>query len=442
MATNPSIHNTGGIQRFIDYVSQIPDFLKAEDDVVVLLQLLSDYLNNAYRNITLVEKFEFKFVSIESNLAKVQKKTADLVNLFKQCELRDSSVLFLSKPQGNPYIPSRPFIVEYIKYNGDLESISTQDGVLSSSIISSVIRNVPNSLYNGDKFFVKFMKREYASNDGVYYYDIGSDMLVLDPYTTSQDPFTNTINEPVASVIGLVPRIITFNVSNISDVYTRKADTVNGLDYYTVYFTATITNVNSTSSVFTVDRDIDNDGAKEKIVIDYYDMIKTLPSVYDEDISIHFGNGCDNFEWVNGYGKGLFYARELTNTNILTDKNMNSFVDPYYDSNQTILNISEIVNLSGNVVNVTTTTNHNLNVGDFIYISGTELFDKSNVQVISIPNTKQFTYKSTTIGQEYVGKIIISNLYYSKLVDSSKYKLKLNYTKLKLYFQIKIFKFY
>jgi len=428
MATNPSIHNTGGIQRFIDYVSQIPDFLKAEDDVVVLLQLLSDYLNNAYRNITVVEKFEFKFVSIESNLAKVQKKTADLVNLFKQCELRDSSMLFLSKPQGNPYIPSRPFIVEYIKYNGDLDSISEQDGVLSSEIISSAIRSGTNTLYNGDKFFVKFTKTEYSSNDGVYYYDSGSNTLVLDPYTSSQDPFTNTINEPITSVIGLVPRIITFNPSNISDIHTRKADTIDGLDYYTVYFTATITNVSSMSSVFTVERDMDNDGKKEKIVVDYYDMIKTLPSVYDDDISIRFGNGCDNFEWIYGYGKGIFYARELTNTNILTDKNMTSFIDPYYESNQTILTITEIVNLSGNVATVTTSTNHNVNIGDYVYISGTALFDKANVQVISTINSKQFTYKSTTIGQEYVGKIIISNLYYSKLIDSSKYKLKLNYT--------------
>ena len=34
MAKNPSIYNTGGIHRFIDYVSQVPDFLKAEEPLV------------------------------------------------------------------------------------------------------------------------------------------------------------------------------------------------------------------------------------------------------------------------------------------------------------------------------------------------------------------------------------------------------------------------
>src|SRR5574343_1859381 len=186
MAKNPSIYNTGGIHRFIDYVSQVPDFLKAEDDVVVLLQILSDYLNNAYRNISVVEKFEFKFVAIESNLSKIQKKTAELVNLFKHCELRDSSMMFLSKPQGNPYIPTRPFIVEYIKFNGNIESISTIDGVLSYEIISSAIRNGSNTLYNGDKFFVKFTKEEYSNYSGVYYYDEGSQTLVIDQYRSEE----------------------------------------------------------------------------------------------------------------------------------------------------------------------------------------------------------------------------------------------------------------
>lgn len=427
MAINPSIHNTGGIQRFIDYVSQIPDFLKAEDDVVVLLQILSDYLNNAYRNISVVEKFEFKFIAVESNLAKVQKKTADLVNLLKQCELRDSSVLFLSKPEGNPYIASRPFIVEYIRFNGNLDSISSVDGVLSSEIISSAIRNGTNTLYNGDKFYVKFTKEEYDSNSGVYYYDSGSNKLVIDPNTSSQDPFTNTPNEPISSVIGLVPRIISFKSSNISTIHTRKAYDEGGAQYYNVYFTATITDVESISSVETYNTDLTNDGVKEKVLIDYYDMIKTLPSVYDDDVSIKFGSGCDNFEWSYGYGKGLFYARELTNTNALSEKSLKNYIDPHYKPNRIILDITNISNMGGSSVTITVETSHNLNIGDYVYIMETELFNASNLLVTSIINSKQFTVKSSIIGTETSGKLVISNLFYSKLVNTDSYKLNMLY---------------
>ena len=57
MPVNPIIHNAGGEHRFIDFVSQMPEFLRAEEDVVTLLQLFSDYLNNAYRNTTIATRF-------------------------------------------------------------------------------------------------------------------------------------------------------------------------------------------------------------------------------------------------------------------------------------------------------------------------------------------------------------------------------------------------
>jgi len=424
MAKNPTIHNDGGVHRYIDYVSQIPDFLKAEEDVVVLLQLLSDYLNNAYRNISTVEKFEFKFIAIESNLITVQKKAFALINLFKQSELRSNAVLFLSKPEGNPYISSRPLIMEYIRYYGDVSNISTADGILNSDIITPSIKAVS---LNGDKFFVKFTDTSFETYSGVYYYDTASDKLVIDPNSSSQDPFTNTENEPISSVVGLVPRIMQFNVSDISDISSRKESTVNDLVYYGVSFTATISNIKSITSVVDAKGDVD-DNVIEDVLIDYYNVITTLPSTYDEDYEITFGAGCDNFDWTYGYGKGLFYARELTQSTVLSNNKNTNYVDPIYGVNSRNIKILDIINLSGSNVTVTVDSNHLLNVGDKVYISDTTLFNGNNLEVTSIITPKQFTYKSYVIGHEYSGELVISDLFYSKLVDSEKYKYKLAYS--------------
>ena len=48
---NPIVYNKNGQFRFNDFVGYLPEFLKAEPDVVTLMQVMSDYINNAYRNI-------------------------------------------------------------------------------------------------------------------------------------------------------------------------------------------------------------------------------------------------------------------------------------------------------------------------------------------------------------------------------------------------------
>ena len=63
------VYNDRGQFRYSDFVAYIPEFLKSEPDVVTLLQVFSDYINNAYRNIDTVEKFEFAIVAKSSNMA-------------------------------------------------------------------------------------------------------------------------------------------------------------------------------------------------------------------------------------------------------------------------------------------------------------------------------------------------------------------------------------
>jgi hypothetical protein len=50
------IYNDRGQFRYSDFVAYIPEYLKSEPDVVTLLQVFSDYINNAYRNIETVRR--------------------------------------------------------------------------------------------------------------------------------------------------------------------------------------------------------------------------------------------------------------------------------------------------------------------------------------------------------------------------------------------------
>ena len=345
MAQNPILYNDGGVHRFSDYVSQIPDFLKAEEDVVVLLQILSDYINNAYRNINTVEKFQFTYVAVDSNLTLIQNRVRKFIELLKRSEARGEKILYLSKPQGNPRNTARPLFVEYIYYEGDLDS-------LTPSAANA-------TLQDGDKVYVEFTKSGEEDNSGVYIYDGVTYQLLLDPNGTSQDPFNNTPNKPFQTAIGLAPRMLEFNVSDISQLHVKKAGVDGNLVYYNVFFNALVTNITDVTSVHTMKVDIDNDGDLETVLIDYYNMIDTLPSIYDEDFEINFATNCSDFEWGLGYGSGLFYARALTqyersSSNINRD-GKNRYVDPLYSPNTSVLKNTDIRSLlnNGNKLKIT-----------------------------------------------------------------------------------------
>lgn len=98
MSSNPITQSPGGIFRFTDYISQVPDFLKSEKDTVTLLQVLSDYINNAYRNISATKKFKFKLISTESNVYATSKTLQKLADLFKLADSRGTKMLYLAKP--------------------------------------------------------------------------------------------------------------------------------------------------------------------------------------------------------------------------------------------------------------------------------------------------------------------------------------------------------
>jgi hypothetical protein len=73
---NPIPLSDRGQFRYTDFIEYIPEFLWDEPDVVELLQVMSDYINDAYRNIEDVEEFEFKLCVAEAKVGKGRKQLA------------------------------------------------------------------------------------------------------------------------------------------------------------------------------------------------------------------------------------------------------------------------------------------------------------------------------------------------------------------------------
>ena len=423
MANNPIIHNDGGIFRFQDYLSQIPEFLRSEEDVVVLMQLFSDYINNAYRNIEIVKKFEFKLVTTESRIGITVKQLNKLNNLFIQCHDRSLPVLYLSEPISNP-IASSNYFLGIFDYSGTIEN-------LNPSII-----NFPKM--DGDRVYIKFTDPTQEVNTGVYLYNQSGETLTLDPFGTSQDPFLRTPNEPIQTVGGLSPRIIEFYPSDISDVKVRQSEIVGNIIYYEVFFTAIADKIKNVESIIAKEHDLDNDGIPDfDYLIDYYNAVDTLPSSYRYKYQIDFPINCHNFEWDNAevQGRGLFYARELTQygreTTIRVKDENNKFIDPIYNDNTTSINMKSITDVAG-LTTVITKYPHGLNVGDTINIELPNAlpytleddFNNTSLIIKKIVSSIEFTYDNPVVINTSVefsdinkGNVIITNLFFDRKID-------------------------
>lgn len=423
MALNPFIHNDGGTFRFQDYMSQIPGFLKGEEDVVVLLQLFSDYINNAYRNISVVKKFEFKLITDESKLGVVMNDLTKLADLLIRSDERTLPVLYLSKPISNP-IGSNNYFIGRFDYGGKLEN-------LDASII-----NVPKK--DGDRVYITFSRDDQTANTGVYVYNNTGNALIKDPFGTTQDPFLNTPNELMETVGGLSPRIVQFTPSNISKVYRRKIKTVGTIIYYEVFFNATINDVENIDSI--VPKNFD-DSTKDYL-IDYYDTINVVPSSYRYNHGIDFSTSCADFDWENteSIGKGLFYARELTRFGKQQDINVktesNEYIDPIFQDKTETLKIKQITG-DGTTATITTTNSHTLAEGnDFNIESISDVspsaFVETNVKVKEVVSSVKFTYDTINTGTESnSANIITTSLAFTRDNEQlDKYSLRIPYNSL------------
>ena len=433
MAANPIVYNTGGMFRFTDYVSQLPEFLREEEDVILLLQLFSDYINNAYRNLSVVEKFSFKLVASDATVSQSKTKLEKLLKLFEASESRGTTVLFVSKPQGNPYagvnngmgVPANnPIFKQYVNYAGTVDALNPS------------VATIP--LMTGDKIYVNFTDESQAQYSAVYQY-INSTTLILDPNNSSQDPFNQTSNQPFQTVAGLTPRMLEFNVSDISPVRAKRFSNSGGINYYEVYFSASITNIKNIPSSVAVEYD------EFKYLVDYYNSVTIVPSVYSQYYNIKFANGCPNMDWqynedlqlINIPGYSLFYARPLTSivNNTATANNKQSptkYVDPIYNPNSFQITIVDIIADGGPYLSVTTAQPHKLYAGDTAIISNNSLFNGTYV-VSSVTDIFSFKIPITTPVSATTkgGTLLIRNLYYSKyLNDANQTYLIIPYTNL------------
>ena len=210
-------------------MAYLPEFLREEPDVVQLVQVMSDYINDAYRNIEDVEEFEFKLCVAEPKVSSAVARLNALRDMFLLASGRGEKVNYLSVPRANVKT-NAVFGKEsgYTPYYVDVSLDEVEDEITGATRFDRGIAEKED----GDVVFVR-----YVNLDPVkvipYYYSRESHSLFKDSEGSTQDPFTNTPNTG--------SRMISFKVDDISGVSSRFGGQVDGNNYYEVFFTARIT---------------------------------------------------------------------------------------------------------------------------------------------------------------------------------------------------------
>lgn len=294
MPANQIVHNTGGQNRFLDYVSLLPEFLRSEPDVVTLMQIFSDYLNNAYRNVEAATKYEFRLVAVEGMVGAVTAQLQKLADIFVQCANKEVPCLYM-------YLPENPAsgIIEYAGTNPMVQ--------LTTSII-------PGGGSTNDRFYIDcvnlpeqsgvYIVTNVSTSDGQY-------KLALDSSGFSQDPFTKTADKPILTPAGYAPRMLQFYPSDITTIGSRRAEiNENDVIYYEVYFSATITGISDVPSIL---REVTTIAGNEfPYLVDYYDHLggHFPPQFTGGLFTVAFSPSVACSPFANG--RGIFYARDLT----------------------------------------------------------------------------------------------------------------------------------
>lgn len=293
---NPIPLSERGQFRYADFVEYIPEFLWEEPDVVELLQVMSDYINDAYRNIEDVEEFEFKLCVAESKVGKGRKKLERLRSMFNLASGRGERVYYLSVPRAN--VKSNAVFGKGTGYTPYYVDVGLPEVVDTIPNIATVDKKI-EELSDGDVVFVR-----YTSLDPVvtkaYYYSSESHALLLESEGTTQDPFTDSDNSE--------SRMISFSVGDISSVNKRFGGTSGGNTYYEIFFTARISDVKSERAVDTVEFEADQvNDVKDTLVVDYYGMTYVPGNKYYTTMSFY---GEDGWSWKSGYPTGMFYLKD------------------------------------------------------------------------------------------------------------------------------------
>lgn len=316
---NPIPLNDRGQFRYTDFMAYLPEFLIEEPDVVEFVQLMSDYINDAYRNIEDVEEFEFKLCVAEPKLAKAMETMARLRTMFTLASGRSDRVYYLSVPRAN--VKSNVVFGKNTGHTPYYVDVSYDEVYDEIPGISSIDRKVA-TMDDGDVVFVRYLKMDPVVTKA-YYYCREKNSLIVDEEGTTQDPFTDTDN--VAS------RMISFLVDDISSIGKRYGGQNSGNTYYEVFFTARISDVQNESATEQVRYDADRvDGVADDIIVDYYGMSYVPSGKYHTTISFYDEDG---WSWKDGFPTGMFYLKETTGAKLSAvgeslGKNEEMAVDP------------------------------------------------------------------------------------------------------------------
>ena len=315
---NPIVYNKNGQFRFTDFVGYLPEFLQSEPDVVTYLQVMSDYINNAYRNVEVTDEFELVKVCTSTDIKRVTRWMNNLCDMFKLACDRGEPVMYLSVPRNN--IRNNVILgnstAEYAReIECDLDDI--EDSLPSARSRMGITDD--SEIHDGDIIYVIYRNRPLKEKVA-YYFASNSDTLIKDSMASSQDPFTGTYNDPNTA--------IQFKVVNVDKVVKRFGG--RGPDGFTVFYEVSlpiqISEVKRIASNGTVSYDVDVDGAPDSIFVDYYNIGSTsLASGYNTYIKFSDDN---KFNWVGEYPSGIFYFRESSSANLSKVDNTSSELLP------------------------------------------------------------------------------------------------------------------
>lgn len=321
---NPIVYNKNGQYRFTDFVGYLPEFLHSEPDVVTFLQVMSDYINNAYRNVEVTDEFELMKVCSSSDCSRVMRMMESLCGMFRLACDRGELVMYLSVPRNN--IKNNDIVgnenAEYVReIEVDLDKIEDSISMAKERMGGD------GGLDDGDIVYVKYRKMTPVQKVA-YYYVKDSNILVKDPMCASQDPFTDTYNDPATA--------LQFKVLDVGNVIRRYGGKKNTVVFYEVYFTIKLSNIERVASTGVAKYDVDMDGVDDDIYVDYYNLSNATGDMYNTYIKFAGKNG---FGWTGEFPGGMFYFRDSSaakltnissdNTMELADTMMSPSVDKY-----------------------------------------------------------------------------------------------------------------
>lgn len=360
MAKNPIAVNDGGLFRFVDFMNYVPDFLKEEEDVVTLMQLFSDYLNNAYRNLEDSTRFTFNYFATESTAKEIKNRIDEFVKKLSACDSNNLYVYYLSMPRTNATYNTTAALT-YIK------NPVYYEGEFSETIPLDVFKNMmkgnssgdPSS--DGDVIYIQYKDNSIYP----YYINKADNLLVLDPMRTSQDPFKNTLN----TMINGAPRVIKFIPKDVSEPIVSFIGQINNANVYSIKFDVTINEVENAPSKYRTEIGTDT------IDVDLFDYLDGTDYVF-VDNATH----ADMFEWKGDTPTGVFYFKDLYDF----VNGENSYIYQAYRIEKVEFIENENNSSRSDYGYLTLSNVVNLNVGDSFIIESNEVIGTSNTHNVTL----------------------------------------------------------